>query len=127
MATHEVVRLIRDLHRAGRFTAFDADRPGFMDAYDLTSEERTALADNDVTGLYAMGVHPMAVLFFSQDNRMPMPDYLSAIGADRSRVDQLRQLFGQGPAAATGIVPSDDTAERPLKATHGTASYQQGR
>lgn len=110
MATHEVVRLVRDLHRAGRFDAFDADRQGFMDGYDLTAEERAALAANDVAALYAMGVHPMAVLFFSQDNHMPMPDYLSAIGAEQSRVDQLRGLFGQGSAAAAGIVPSDRDA-----------------
>lgn len=107
MATHEVVRLVRDLHRAGRFAAFDADRPGFMDAYDLTPEERAALAGNDIAALYAMGVHPMAVLFFSQDNHMPMPDYLEAIGADHARVDQLRGIFGRGTAAAAGIVPSD--------------------
>ncbi len=110
MATHEVVRLVRDLHRAGRFGAFDADRHGFMDAYDLTPDARAALAGNAVAALYAMGVHPMAVLFFSQDNRMPMPDYLSAIGAERSRVEQLRSLFGQGSAAAAGIVPSDRDA-----------------
>lgn len=113
MATHEVVRLVRDLHRAGRFEDFDADRQRFMDAYDLTAEERAALATNDVAALYDMGVHPMAVLFFSQDNHMPMPDYLSAIGADQSRVDQLRGLFGRGAAAAAGIVPSDrDTGDR---------------
>lgn len=110
MATHEVVRLVRDLHRAGRFAAFDADRHGFMDAYDLTPQERAALVGNDVATLYTMGVHPMAVLFFSQDNHMPMPDYLAAIGADADRVDQLRGLFGQGTAAAAGIVPADRLA-----------------
>jgi hypothetical protein len=113
MAAHEVVRLIRDLHRANRFAAFDADRQGFMDAYDLTAEERAALAGNDVAALYAMGVHPMAVLFFSQDNHMPMPDYLSAIGAAQSTVDELRRLFGPRAAAAAGIVPSDRDAGEP--------------
>lgn len=96
MSTHEVVRLVRDLHRGGRFGDFDKDRQGFLDAYDLTDGERAALVSNDVAALCAQGVHPMAVLFFSQDNHMPMADYLSAIGADAARVDQLRRLFGQG-------------------------------
>jgi len=38
-------------------------------------------------------VHPMAVLFLSQDNREPMARYLAAIGAAEDRVDQLGSLF----------------------------------
>ena len=105
MSTHEVVRLIRDLHRNGRFGEFDADRPRFLTGYSLTDQERAALVGNDLSALFAMGVHPMAVLFFSQDNHVSMPDYLSAIGADQGRVEQLRSLFGHGAAAAAGIVP----------------------
>lgn len=112
MATHEVVRLIRDLHRAARFAEFDNDRQAFVTRYELTEAERTALVGNDVAALYDMGVHPMAVLFFSQDNHISMPDYLSAIGADQARVDQLRALFGAGAASGAGIVPSDRTTER---------------
>lgn len=107
MSTHEIVRLVRDLHRTAQFASFDADRAAFMAGYQLTDDERAALAGNDVAALYAMGVHPMAVLFFSQDNQIPMPDYLEAIGADPARVAELRSLFGQGASAAAGIVPGD--------------------
>lgn len=93
MAIYEVERLVRDVHRLGLFPVFDADRASFCDGYDLTADERQALLTNDVGALYAMGVHPMAVLFFSQANGEPMASYLQRIGADQQRVDQLRGLF----------------------------------
>lgn len=105
MSVHEVVRLIRDVHRLGRFDAFDRDREGFMAGYDLTEGERAALRVNDIAALYAMGVHPMAALFFGQDNKIPMPDYLEKVGASAERVAELRQLFGAGAGGAAGILP----------------------
>jgi hypothetical protein len=93
MAIYEVERLVRDVHRLGRFPAFDADRSSFCDSYDLTDQERAALLANDVGTLYSMGVHPMAVLFFSQANGEPMASYLARIGADEGRVSQFRGLF----------------------------------
>jgi hypothetical protein len=102
MAIYEVERLVRDVHRLGKFPAFEADRSTFCDGYDLTAEEREALLTNDVGALYSMGVHPMAVLFFSQANGEPMASYLARIGADEQRVSQLRGLFSSArPDVAT--------------------------
>ena len=102
MAIYEVERLVRDVHRLGRFAEFDADRPAFCDGYDLTAQEREALIANDVGALYEMGVHPMATLFFSQANGLPIASYLERIGADRQRVDELRGLFSAARPAAPG-------------------------
>ena len=96
MATHEVVRLIRDLHRRQRFAEFDRDRAAFMADYDLTGDEVRGLQANDYKALYDMGCHPMSVLFFSQLNRVPMPEYLRTIGATPERVSEFGQL-NRGP------------------------------
>lgn len=103
MSSHEVVRAIRDLHRWESFAEFDEDRPGFLEKYKLTKAERAALLSNDVKALYEMGVHPMAVLFFGQDNHIAMPEYLARIGASEERVAQLKGLFGEGSSGATGV------------------------
>lgn len=100
MAVYEVERLIRDVHRLGRFVEFDADRAAFCAGYDLTPAEQTAVIGGDVGSLYAMGVHPMAVLFFGQASGMPMASYLEQIGAAPERVAELRRLFASAQSAA---------------------------
>jgi hypothetical protein len=92
MSSHEVVRVIRDIHRRRMFEVFDRDRRAFLGAYDLTEAEREALLTNDYKALYDAGAHPMSVLFFSQVNRVPMPEYLKIIGATADRVSEFGQL-----------------------------------
>jgi hypothetical protein len=100
MAVYEVERLIRDIHRFRRFSEFDRDRAAFCDGYDLSADERRALIDGDVRTLYAMGVHPMATLFYGQASGLPMASYLEQIGANPEKVAELRALFAAANAAA---------------------------
>jgi hypothetical protein len=93
MSSHEVVRAIRDIRRNGLFEVFDRDRPAFLAAYELTGVEQKAFLDNDYRAMYDAGCHPMAVLFFSQANGMPMPEYLAAIGAPKERVAEFGKLI----------------------------------
>lgn len=93
MSKQEVERCIWEVHRGGRGDAFHSEREAFLQGYDLTVEERRALLDNDYGGLYASGVHPMAVLFLSQINRTPMPEYLRAIGSAEERVAEFVALM----------------------------------
>ncbi|GAA5190401.1 hypothetical protein GCM10023322_45450 [Rugosimonospora acidiphila] len=92
MSTHEVVRAIRDIQRRRMFDVFDADRPSFLTRYRLTDAEQHALLTNDYRALYDAGVHPMSVLFFSQVNGVPMPEYLRIIGAAAHRVAEFGRL-----------------------------------
>lgn len=95
MSTPELERLFRDLHRTPAFTRFDRDRAGFLANYGLEPHEIRAVIDNDYGTLYGLGVHPMAVLFFSQDNHAPMASYLAAIGAKDQRVHEVGELFSE--------------------------------
>lgn len=93
MSTTEVERCIWEVHRGGRREPFHSDRATFLERYALTDEERDALLSNDYGYLYRAGVHPMAVLFFSQINKTPMPQYLEAIGSSPDRVKQFSELM----------------------------------
>lgn len=93
MSKTEVERCIWEVHRGGHGDAFQTDRARFLEGYDLTDEERQALLNDDYGALYSSGVHPMAVLFFSQINRTPMPEYLRAIGSSDERVEQFTTLM----------------------------------
>jgi hypothetical protein len=93
MSAVEVERLIWDLHRRGHVQEFLADSETFLDRYGLTDEEREVLLARDYGGLYRMDLHPMAVLFYSQVNKTPMPAYLEAIGSAPERVEQFKQLM----------------------------------
>lgn len=93
MSGHEVVRAIRDIQRKRLFDVFDRDRPAFLANYDLTEAERAAFLQNDYKAMYDAGCHPMAVLFFSQANKVPMAEYLRVIGASADRVEEFSKLM----------------------------------
>lgn len=93
MAKSEVERCIWDVHRGGNRESFNDARESFLDRYELVPEERQALLENDYGALYRKGIHPMAVLFFSQINGTPMPEYLRAIGASDQRVQEFSTLM----------------------------------
>lgn len=94
MSSHEVVRVIRDIQRQRLFDVFDQDRAAFLARYNLTEDEQAAFLENDYKALYDLGCHPMAVLFFSQANKVPMAQYLRAIGAPPERVREFEKLMG---------------------------------
>lgn len=95
MAVTEIERLIRDRHRSPDPLRLAPLQVESLDGYRLEAEEREAILTKDYAWLYLHGVHPMAVLFLSQDNREPMASYLAAIGAADERVNQLGSLFSK--------------------------------
>lgn len=95
MSTIDIERVIWDLHRKGRAGEFASAPDDVLAQYPLGADERKALLERDYRRLYQMGVHPMAVLFFSQVNKTPMPMYLEAIGSPPERVEQFKRLMGR--------------------------------
>ena len=94
MSTTEVERCIWELHRHKNATLahFQNDPSDFLSRFDLEEAEKKALLEKDYRVLYTSGVHPMVVLFFSQVNGTPMPEYLAAIGSASSLVEQRASL-----------------------------------
>jgi hypothetical protein len=101
MSINEIERLFRDRHRATPAARSQDLGAALLDEYRLEPHERAVILDKDYGALYGLGVHPMAVLFFSQDNEEPMASYLAAIGAAQERVDQLATLFTKASVDST--------------------------
>ena len=95
MSVTEIERFVRDRHRSKDTARLVALRVEMLNRYHLAPEEQQAILAKDYAWLYRHGVHPMAVLFLSQDNREPMATYLATIGAAEERVDQLGSLFSK--------------------------------
>ena len=92
-----VERLIWFLHRDGGGVEYRADPAEFLEQrcqeFGLEGTARRLIADCDYGGLIEAGVHPMAALFFSQVNGLPMPLYLERIGASPERVNEFKAAF----------------------------------
>jgi hypothetical protein len=58
---------------------FATDRDAVLAGYQLTREERRALADADVGRLHLMGVHPLLLAPFAGRSGLKWPDYLAAL------------------------------------------------
>lgn len=83
MSLYSLQRAIRDVNRRpdSREHYFRDDKQ-FLQAYDLTDEERAALISLNVTKLYALGVHGLLLRPFTILHKMSEPDYLTAIRTD---------------------------------------------
>jgi hypothetical protein len=92
-----VERLIWLLHRDGGAAEYREDPFGVLDARCaellIDGAARRLLAERDYRALIDAGVHPMATLFFSQVNQLPMPLYLEQIGASAERVQEFKDGF----------------------------------
>ena len=83
MSSYLINKAIRDINQnPDKREAFFADRRAFVEKYDLTSEERDAIAEVDVTALYRLKVHGLILRPFTLLHKMPENEYLEAIRAN---------------------------------------------
>lgn len=63
---HRVDRVVQDLYRNPELRAeFAADRARVLARYDLTTEERAALAEPTIERLGRIGMHPLLQITYS--------------------------------------------------------------
>lgn len=83
MSAYTLQKMIREVNRRpDRRDAYFASRESFVQAYDVTPEERDAFVNFDIGKLYALGVHGLILRPFSILHRVPEPEYLAAIRKD---------------------------------------------
>jgi len=75
----------RDLQRR-----FRADRPGVLERYHLSGEERRALEAGDIGLLYVLGANGQLLMHYAAFLGMPWADYLAAMRAGVSRHGPVR-------------------------------------
>ena len=80
MAIYELQKMIRDVNRTPDLRALYFSEPDRVVArYDLSDEERAALAAGDFGALYRLGVHGLLLRPFSILHQVSERDYLAAI------------------------------------------------
>ena len=80
MSLYQLQKFLYDINRdpsaQGRYRA---DLPGLLDQYELTGEERSALASGDVGLIYVLGANGQLLMHFAAFLGMSWPAYIQAM------------------------------------------------
>lgn len=77
MSLYQVQKMLYQLNRDDGVKArYHKDRDGLLDEYDLTEEERRALAEGDIGLLYVLGVNGQILMHFAAFLGIEWFDYL---------------------------------------------------
>lgn len=94
MSLYQVQKLIYQLNRDPRTQQrYDSERDGVLGEYDLTDEERSALAKPDIGLLYVLGVNGQLLMHFAALHKIEWTDYL----------DLMRQGLAMHGAVRDGV------------------------
>lgn len=77
MSLYQVQKLIYQLNRDPRTQArYESERDAVLAEYELTDEEKTALAAPDIGLLYVLGVNGQLLMHFAALHKIEWTDYL---------------------------------------------------
>jgi hypothetical protein len=80
MSQYEVSRFLFKYNRSPELrAAYSGDRATAFVGFTLTDEERAALMGPDFGALYAMDVHPLLLIYLSNNLDVPPKEYVAAI------------------------------------------------
>jgi len=80
MSQYEVSRFLFQYNRRPEIrSAYAADRVSAFAEFDLTDEERNALAGPDFGALYEMDIHPLLLIYLSNNLQVPANVYVAAV------------------------------------------------
>jgi len=69
---------------------YHSDLPGLLDRYELTPEERDAIASRDIGLIYVLGANGQLLMHYAAFLGMPWPDYIAAMRAGVSKYGPVR-------------------------------------
>ena len=80
MSLYYVQKLLYQLNRDEHIrTRFDKDRDALLEEYQLTDEERTAIAEGDIGLLYVMGVNGQILMHYAALIGQEWDEYIAAM------------------------------------------------
>jgi hypothetical protein len=80
MSQYEVSRFLFQYNRNRDMReAYAEDRVSAFEGFDFTKEERQALAGPDFGALYAMDIHPLLLIYLSNNLAVPPQEYVAAV------------------------------------------------
>ena len=84
-------KFLFDINRnTGVQRQYQADLTGLLDQYDLTGEEREAIATRDIGLLYVLGANGQLLMHYAAFLGMPWADYIAAMRKGISRYGPVR-------------------------------------
>jgi len=80
MSLYQLQKFLYDINRDPSFQEkFRANLPGLLDQYELTSEERSALAAGDIGLIYVLGANGQLLMHYAAFLGMSWPAYIQAM------------------------------------------------
>jgi hypothetical protein len=80
MSLYHIQKLMYDVNRnPERREEYRKDKAAFSARYDLTAEEKDAVARLDIRRLYQLGVHPLLLRPFTLLHQVSNEDYAKAL------------------------------------------------
>jgi hypothetical protein len=80
MSLYQLQKLMYEVNRNDeRRAEYRKDKAGFATRYDLTAEEKDAVARLDIRKLYQFGVHPLLLRPFTLLHQVSNEDYAKAL------------------------------------------------
>jgi hypothetical protein len=82
MSLYQMQKFLFDINRdRGLQARFRAQRDPVLESYDLTPEERTAIASGDIGLIYVLGANGQLLMHYAAFLGMPWADYIAALRA----------------------------------------------
>jgi hypothetical protein len=79
MSLYQIQKLMYEVNRnPERRAEYRKDKAAFAARYDLTAEEKDAVTQLDIRGLYQLGVHPLLLRPFTMLQQISNEDYPKA-------------------------------------------------
>jgi len=94
MSLYYVQKLLYQLNRDSHVRQrFESDREKLLEEYELTGEERAAIAQGDIGLLYVMGVNGQLLMHYSALIGQEWDEYIAAMRAGVARHGAVRGGF----------------------------------
>jgi hypothetical protein len=80
VSLYQLQKFLFDLNRDGAVQSGFRERPdAVLDRYELTAEERAAVATGDVGLIYVLGANGQLLMHYAAFLGMPWPEYIAAM------------------------------------------------
>src|SRR6202142_2324199 len=91
MSLYQMQKFLFDINRDRSVQQeYREDLPGLLECYELTSEERDAIAAGDIGLIYVLGANGQLLMHYAAMLGMPWADYIAAMRAGVARHGPVR-------------------------------------
>src|SRR5690348_6562534 len=91
MSLYQLQKFLYDINRDSELQArYRADRAGVLARYELSDEERAALAAGDIGLIYVLGANGQLLMHYAAFLGLSWPEYLQAMRAGVARHGPVR-------------------------------------